>query len=115
MSSGSIARASAGTFGRVRCADAVHARLFDDELVILNLAKGEYFALDALGARLWAGLQAGRSVEEIAADVVAEYDVASDRALADLVALGEELVAQGLMVRDETSDEAPGHGQADGG
>jgi sulfur transfer complex TusBCD TusB component (DsrH family) len=87
--------------GRVRCADAVHARLFDNELVILDLAKGEYFALDDLGARLWSGLEAGRSVEQLAQEIVAEYDVTLDRALADLVALGDDLVARGLLVRDE--------------
>jgi coenzyme PQQ synthesis protein D (PqqD) len=87
--------------GHVRCADAVHTRLFDEELVILDLAKGEYFALDQVGARLWSGLEAGRTVEQIAEEVVAEYDVGLERALADLVALGDELIAQGLMVQVE--------------
>lgn len=90
--------------GRVRCADAVHARLFDEELVILDLAKGEYLALDQVGARLWSGLEAGRTVEEIAREVVEEYDVSLDRALADLLALGDDLVLRGLMVRDERAD-----------
>jgi Coenzyme PQQ synthesis protein D (PqqD) len=88
-------------YARVRCAEAVHARQFDEELIILDLAKGEYFALDAVGARLWTGLEAGRTVEQIAQQVVAEYDVELDTVLADLVALGDELVAQGLIVRDE--------------
>jgi hypothetical protein len=87
--------------GRLRCADAVHARLFDDELVILDLAKGEYFALDAIGARLWSGLEKGRTIDEIAGDIVAEYDVSLEAALRDLAALGEHLVGQGLLVRDE--------------
>jgi Coenzyme PQQ synthesis protein D (PqqD) len=87
--------------GSVRSADAVHARLFDEELVILDLAKGEYFSLDPIGAKLWSGLQAGRSFEEIAQDVVDEYEVTLERALSDLVALGEDLVARGLLVRDD--------------
>ncbi len=93
--------ASAWKHGRVRCADAVHARRFDEELVILDLAKGEYFSLDPLGARLWSGLEAGRDVTQIAEEIAVEYDVALDRALADLVALGDDLVAKGLMVRHE--------------
>jgi hypothetical protein len=88
--------------GRVRCADAVHARMFDEELVILDLAKGEYFALDPVGAHLWSGLEAGRTLEQIAGEIAAEYDVTLDRALAELVALGDELVAQGLMVSTES-------------
>jgi hypothetical protein len=87
--------------GRVRSADAVHARIFDDELVILDLAKGEYFSLDPVGTLLWAGLEAGRAIEQIAEDVVSKYDVEPRRALVDLIALGDELVALGLMVRDE--------------
>jgi Coenzyme PQQ synthesis protein D (PqqD) len=87
--------------GKLRCADAVHSRLFDEELVILDLAKGEYFALDPLGARLWSGLEAGRTVEQVAQEIVAEYDVALDHAVADLTALRDDLVARGLMVRDD--------------
>jgi hypothetical protein len=82
----------------------VHARLFDEELVILDLAKGEYFSLDHVGARLWSGLEGGRTIGQIAQDVAAEYDVEYDRAVADLVALGDDLVAKGLMVPDERTD-----------
>jgi hypothetical protein len=92
--------------GTVRCAPAVHARLFDDELVILDLVQGEYFALDSVGARLWSGLEEGRLIGQIAREVAAEYDVAYDQALADLVALGDALVARGLMVADERAGEA---------
>jgi hypothetical protein len=100
------ASASDWKHGRVRCADAVHTRLFDRELVILDLAKGEYFSLDAVGARLWSGLDAGQTVEQIAQEVVAEYEVTPEHAIADLVALGDDLVARGLMVRDERSGES---------
>ncbi len=90
--------------GRVRCASAVHARLFDEELVILDLAKGEYFALDQVGLRLWSGLESGRSVEQIADEIASEYDVALDRALSDLVALADDLIAHGLLVPDERAE-----------
>ncbi|HZU84816.1 MAG TPA: PqqD family protein [Polyangiaceae bacterium] len=92
--------------GRLRCADAVHTRLFDDELVILDLAKGQYFSLDPIGVLLWSGLEAGRPIEQIAADVATQYDVDASRALADLIALGDELVAEGLMVQDDRADRA---------
>jgi hypothetical protein len=86
----------------LRCADAVHSRLFDEEFVILDMAQGAYFALDKVGSRLWTGLEEGRTVEEVAAEIAAAYDVAFDRALADLQSLRDDLVASGLMVpRDE--------------
>jgi hypothetical protein len=76
----------------------VHTREFDGELVILDLERGEYLALDAIGRALWSGLEKGRTVEQVAADVVAEYDVTLERATADLDALARDLLARGLFV-----------------
>jgi hypothetical protein len=89
---------SLGARGRTRPAPSVHARAFDDELVLLDLAAGEYFALDAIGARLWQRLGAGSTIEDVAREIVDEYDVGPDRALADLVSLADELVARGLVL-----------------
>lgn len=74
--------------------------MFDGELVILDLEKGEYFTLDAIGSRLWGGLEGGKSVEEIAKEIVAEYDVTMEHALRDLNVLTGDLVARGLFVED---------------
>jgi Coenzyme PQQ synthesis protein D (PqqD) len=103
-----MSQVASSKHGHLRCADAVHARLFDDELVILDLARGEYFALDPIGARLWSGLQTGKAIGEIAREIVAEYDVEFDTALADLTALGDDLVARGLLVHEERPVEAHG-------
>lgn len=83
---------------RMRPAQSVHTRDFDGELVILDLACGEYFALDAVGAMLWQELERGAKLEDVARKVVAEYDVAYETALADLRALTAELLERGLMV-----------------
>lgn len=85
---------------KVRPAPSVHARTFDGEVVLLDLAGGEYYALDAIGAQLWDGLGTGQSVEDVAAWVADAYDVAFERALADLVALADELVRRGLLLRE---------------
>ena len=82
----------------LRPAPSVHTRLFDGELVILDMARGEYLSLDAIGSRLWAGLEAGKSIEDVAAEVVAEYEVSVEQATADLEALTEELLELGLVV-----------------
>jgi hypothetical protein len=78
----------------------VHTRLFDGELVILDMARGEYLSLDAIGSRLWNGLEAGRSLDELAQEVVDEYEVSLDQALTDLRALADELVTRGLLVAE---------------
>jgi hypothetical protein len=88
----------------MRPADSVHVRTFDREMVILDLARGEYFALDEVGAKLWVGLENGKTVEEVAREVVEQYETSMDRALADLVALADDLIARGLMLRCSADD-----------
>jgi hypothetical protein len=83
---------------RVRVPSHVHARLFDGDLVILDLANGEYFALDPIGARMWEGLAAGQPIRAIAEGVVEQFDVGFDRALVDVRALVEQLVSRKLLV-----------------
>jgi hypothetical protein len=82
---------------RVRCARHVFAREFDEELVLLDLTRGEYYGLDRLGARVWNGLVAGRSIAEIARDVLPDYDVEQEVLRADLVALVRDLAQKGLV------------------
>jgi hypothetical protein len=76
----------------------VHARRFDDEVIILDLGASAYFSLDAVGALVWSELEAGHSSEEAARQVVAHFDVEFDRALKDTLELANELVARGLLV-----------------
>jgi hypothetical protein len=85
---------------RLRRAQSVHTRTFDGELVILDLERGEYLTLDAIGSLLWAALEEGRSLDEVAHTVVAEYDVTLEQATADLEALMLDLLRRGLFVED---------------
>ena len=87
-----------GSRGHLRAAPSVQTRLFDGELVILDMERGEYLALDPIGSRLWAGLQAGKSVDQLVLEVVDEYDVSLEQAKADLEELAEDLIRQGLLV-----------------
>jgi len=80
-------------------AAGVHARRFDDEVVLLDLAGGEYYALNVVGARVWEELARGKTPAEIGAVVATEFEVEPERALADCLALVDELVALGLLRR----------------
>ena len=66
-------------------------------MVVLHLDRGEYFALNEIGTELWSGLESGKTLAEIADVVVTRFDVARDRALADLTQLCDELLARGLV------------------
>jgi hypothetical protein len=67
------------------------------EAAILNVPKGTYYGLDAVGARIWALVKEPRAVSEIQRTVCAEYDVEPDRCLRDLLDLLEKLQAEGLI------------------
>jgi hypothetical protein len=84
---------------QLRPAPNVHARLFDGELVILDLEKGEYFSLDEIGTLLWRGLETGKTLDRVVDDVVEIYDVERKQVLVDLTTLCDTLVAHGLVVR----------------
>jgi hypothetical protein len=78
----------------------VMSRLVGDETVLLDLASGMYFGLDGVGQCIWESVGAGRSLGEIAARVVAEYDVDEAQAQADVLAFAGELVSRGLLAAD---------------
>ena len=96
-----VGASAASGAGRLRPADAVHSRMFAGELVILDMERGEYFALNEIGAALWSGLEAGKPLEEIAQEVVTRFDVALPQALADLRALCDDLLEHRLLVKDD--------------
>ncbi len=74
-----------------------------EEVAILDLNAGVYYGLDAVGALVWDLIQKPRTVAEVRDAVVSEYDVESDRAGRDLLALLQDLADEGLIeVRDET-------------
>jgi hypothetical protein len=77
----------------------VHARRFDDEVVVLDLAGGDYYALNAVGARVWEQIVDGKTPAEIASVLESEFDVQQERALQDCMVLLEELIDRGLLRR----------------
>ena len=90
---------------RLRPAPSVHTRSFDGELVILDLAGGEYLSLDPIGSRLWKALEDGRKVDDVARQIVSEYDVSLEQATRDLEALVDEFLQKGLFVIAEPGDD----------
>ena len=72
--------------------------MFDHDLVVLDLDKGEYYSLDEIGRVFWHGLEQGKSLEEVADEIVGRYDVTREKALDDLAALCKTLVERGLVV-----------------
>lgn len=82
---------------RVAISPSVYMREFGDELVLLDFGKGEYYALDAIGAAIFRKLEGGALVGEVADAIVREYEVDRDVALADIAALVDQMKQQGLI------------------
>lgn len=82
---------------RFKVAGDIHVRTFDGELVILDLARGDYFGVNEVGARLWEGIAAGKTPREIAAEIQHDYDVTPETLLEDLVKLTADFLARGLV------------------
>jgi hypothetical protein len=72
------------------------------EIVCLNHKSGVFYGLDGVGARIWELIQDPRTVNEIRDIVLEEYDVEPGRWERDLLALLEQLAAEGLIrVQDD--------------
>ncbi len=76
----------------------VMSRLVGDETVLLDLASGIYFGLDGVGKRIWESVAEGRSLEETATVVTAEFEVDDARAQEDVIEFASELMERGLLV-----------------
>jgi len=82
---------------RVKIPEHVLFRDLQDELVMLELKRGAYFGLDAIGTRIWHLLRERRSLAEVLAALVQEYEVREDQGAADLLDLVGELREHGLL------------------
>ena len=75
----------------------VMARKVGNETVILDLASGNYFGLDPVGARMWQLMEAGTSLAAVCDALVAEYDVSREALQRDVLALAGDLVEKKLV------------------
>jgi hypothetical protein len=66
--------------------------------VLLDVATGQYFTLDAIGGRIWQLCDGTRSVRGIAEVVSDEYDTAGQSIEDDVAGLVSELVGESLLV-----------------
>ena len=83
---------------RLAAAEHVRCRRFDEDLVMVDLEGGEYFALDAVGARMWDLLASGKTPAEVGAILVVEYDSTEDQISHDCAKLAERLLERRLLV-----------------
>jgi hypothetical protein len=76
---------------------SVVSEVIDGELVVMNLATGNYFSSSGTGAELWACLEGGMSADGLAATLVARHAISAECAAADVAAFLERLRAESLV------------------
>jgi Coenzyme PQQ synthesis protein D (PqqD) len=79
-------------------AEHVRCRRFDEDLVMVDLEGGEYFALDAVGGRMWDLLVSGKTPAEVGAILAAEYEASEDEIFRDCMKLADDLLQRRLLV-----------------
>ena len=86
---------------RVTVPDDVLISNLQDESVILNLDSERYYGLDDVGTRFLSVLTTSDTIETAYERLRNEYDVDPQVLLNDLVALIENLIDQGLLIRGQ--------------
>ncbi len=67
------------------------------EAVILDASSGQYFALDAIGSRIWEWLQKPCTPASLCERLMEEYDVEPERCEADVATLINQMAEHGLV------------------
>lgn len=87
---------------RVKVPDDVLISNLQEESVILNLDSERYYGLDSVGTRILSVLTTSDSIEAAYETLVQEYEVDREELKQDLLELVENLIAQGILIRDHT-------------
>ena len=68
-----------------------------EESAILNLRNSVYYGMNPVGARIWSLLKQPRSIEELRATLLNEYEVDAELCERDLLDLLEKMRSEGLI------------------
>ncbi|MBI1402419.1 MAG: PqqD family peptide modification chaperone [Porphyrobacter sp.] len=80
--------------------DDVVSREVAGEVVLLDLASGEYFGLNAVGGRVWSRLtEAACSIRELSLMIESEFAAPYEQIEQDISALVSDLAEKGLIRR----------------
>ena len=78
--------------------DEVAAKVMVGEAIMINLSNGTYYSMDGVGGAIWELIEREHSLQEMAAVLVARYDVETDGAQADVERLAAQLVEENLVL-----------------
>jgi hypothetical protein len=80
-----------------RTSDILFDRI-DDEIVMLNMEKGRYHALDPIAGVIWEKIATPTKVSDLVAALTAEFDVSPEQCEQDVLAYLADLQERDLLV-----------------
>ena len=78
----------------------VQGTTMEGETVLLHLSTGRYYTLNRVGSVIWEHCTGHSTMSDIHAVLCDRFEVASERALDDLVALINQMVQEGLLQQE---------------
>jgi hypothetical protein len=87
----------------IRNDETISGRL-NDEMVMMDIHKGKYFALNPVATRIWDLLDQPVSTKEICTLLLEEYDVEASRCFKEVREYLEEMVKLGLILQKNGSN-----------
>ena len=69
----------------------------DGDLVMMSIDNGEYYGVGGVGPRIWELLESPRTVEQISAAIVDEFEVEADTCREDILGFIRQLLDMGLV------------------
>lgn len=82
----------------VRASDVL-ASPVDNELVMMDIERGMYYALNGVGSDIWERLAQPVRVTDLCAQLVQQYDVDRATCEADVLAVLNEMAGNGLLAQ----------------
>ena len=80
----------------VRGSDHVETSL-GEQVVMMSLSRGKYYALDETGRRIWDLVQEPTAIRAIVETLTGEYDVEPARCEAEVLAFLHDMLGNGLV------------------
>lgn len=75
------------------------ATAVDGKVMMMSIANGEYYHLDAVGSAIWDALASPAAVGKICEALQTRFDVSTDVCLSETIAFLTELQERGLVRR----------------
>lgn len=82
-----------------RNTNTISGRL-SDELVMMDIEKGNYYALNPVATRIWDLLETPMGTEELCITLMEEYEVDRERCTSELTELLSEMVKLQLVIEE---------------